>query len=542
MRLNAKQIIDKLNMLKSTRGVWETHWQDLTDYILPRKNNVIRVSVPGEKKGIELYDNTAMISCEVLVAALHGMLTNPNTLWFSLQTGHEGLDDQDHIASYLQRLTRNMHKVLNNSNFQPEVYEYYLDLVSVGTATLIAEEDENNVVRFSTKHVTNMYIQENNLGFIDDALRTFCWTASQLISEFMKDVKDPSEADIEGKLGKAVAVSYKKNDNKKFDVIHAVYKDDLTSTQKMPFLSQYILKDTEKEIHEGRFRKFPYLISRWSKASEEQYGRSPGMIALPEAKTLNVMAKTMLKGAQKIVDPPVQMPDDGFVRPLRTQPGGVNYYRAGSQDRVTPIFNDSRIDFGFEAIRERQQRVREAFFVDKLNLAENKRMTTTEVNQRIQEQLRFLGPLVGRQQVEFLRPLVDRVLDIMIRSDKDGTLIGEVPEELAGLELDVTYSSPIAIAQRASESESINAAFAASLPIIQADPTALDVIDTTGYVKEQFAIHGASRKVLRSNEEVQGIRDSRQQAQEAAMQQQQQAVQGQQMQQAAPMLKAMKGQ
>ena len=536
MKLDPKQIVSRLDALKALRGVWETHWQEVTDYTIPRKNEYVKSNVPGEKKGVELYDNTSMVSLETLVAALHGLLTNPNTLWFLLQTGDPILDDSDEVATYLQDLSRRMHRVLNNSNFQPEVYEYYLDLASVGTATMVMEEDKDSVVAFSTKHLGEIFPAENSKGLIDEVYRTFAWTPKQIVQKFAVGV-DPTKEALSAVVGDKVAKCYIEGKNEKFEIIHAVYRDEDTKVKKLPFVSQYVLKEDRKTLQEGKFRRFPYLISRWSKTSGEVYGRSPAMTALPEQKTLNVMAKTMLKGAQKVVDPPVQIPDDGFVRPLRTFPGGVNYYRAGSQDRIEPIFNDSRIDFGFEAIRERQQRVREAFFVDKLSLVQSDRMTTVEVNQRIQEQMRFLGPLLGRQQTEFLRPLIDRLLDIMI--DKDGgsgELLGQPPEQIADVELDVMYSSPIARAQRMGEADSLAGAMQASAPLFEMDPASIDNIDSDQYIRENFQIFGASQRVLRDRDEVEAIREARQQAQAQAVKQQQEAQEAENFKKVAPIL------
>ena len=536
MKLDPKQIVSRLDALKSLRGVWETHWQEVTDYTIPRKNEYVKSNVPGEKKGVELYDNTSMVSLETLVAALHGLLTNPNTLWFLLQTGDPILDDSDEVATYLQDLSRRMHRVLNNSNFQPEVYEYYLDLASVGTATMVMEEDKDSVVAFSTKHLGEIFPAENSKGLIDEVYRTFAWTPKQIVQKFGVGV-DPTKEALSAVVGDKVAKCYIEGKNEKFEIIHAVYRDEDTKVKKLPFVSQYVLKEDRKTLQEGKFRRFPYLISRWSKTSGEVYGRSPAMTALPEQKTLNVMAKTMLKGAQKVVDPPVQIPDDGFVRPLRTFPGGVNYYRAGSQDRIEPIFNDSRIDFGFEAIRERQQRVREAFFVDKLSLVQSDRMTTVEVNQRIQEQMRFLGPLLGRQQTEFLRPLIDRLLDIMIdRDGGSGELLGRPPEQIADVELDVMYSSPIARAQRMGEADSLAGAMQASAPLFEMDPASIDNIDSDQYIRENFQIFGASQRVLRDRDEVEAIREARQQAQAQAVKQQQEAQEAENFKKVAPIL------
>lgn len=522
MKLTAKQVCDRLDQLKSERGIWEQHWQDIADFVLPRKNTFIRVNVPGEKKGIELYDNTAMVACDLLASALHGTLTNASTQWFDLRTFSDELNSDENVVEYLQSLSKRMHNILNNSNFQSEVHEHYLDLCSFGTSVMTVEKDVNSVVRFSVKHLGEVYVAENAYGYIEEVYRCFKWTANQVVEEFCRGIDTKDQSAIEAKVGTKVAGAFYKNERKKFEIVHCVYKEDLTGDSLRPFSSLYVLKDDKRELSKGLFKRFPYLVSRWTKVSGEEYGRSPAMNALPEAKTLNQMAKTMIKGAQKVVDPPVQMPDDGFVRPLRTAPASVNYYRAGSNDRVEPIFNDTRIDFGFEALRERQLRVQQAFYIDRLNLAQNDRMTTVEVNQRIQEQLRFLGPMLGRQQTEFLKPLIDRVLDILIEEDNgSGKFLGEVPFELQGQDLDVIYSSPIARAQRIQEATSLQAALAASAPVIQLDPAAGDLIDSEQVIRDNFLIYGAPMRVLRKRREVAQLRQAKAEAQQAAVQQQQ---------------------
>lgn len=516
MKLNAEQIISRQEKLKSDRGIWETHWQEIADYVLPRKANFTRTVVPGEKRGIELYDNTAMVSCDLLASALHGTLSNSSTMWFELAAGREDVNNNENVREYLQELGRRVHRVLNTSNFQSEVHEYYLDLCSFGTGVMTVERAEDTLVRFSVKHLGEIYVLENAYGGIEEVYRCFMWTASQIVEEFCKDLDTQEDKQgVEDRVGREVAAAFYKNEQTKFELIHCVYRDTFDRQNPMPYSSTYCLKAHKKIVSEGRFRRFPYLVSRWTKISGEVYGRSPAMNALPEAKTLNMMAKTMIKGAQKVVDPPVQVPDDGFVRPLRTYAGGVNYYRAGSKDRAEPIFNDSRIDFGFEALRERQMRVQQAFYIDRLNLAMNDRMTTVEVNQRIQEQMRFLGPVLGRQEPEFLRPLIDRVLDIMIEADGgSGEVIGFAPPELQEVDLDVRYSSPIARAQRMQEAAALQSAIQASIPAIQLDQSSADVIDAEMIVRENFAIYGAPQKVMRKRKEIEAIRDDRALAQQ----------------------------
>jgi hypothetical protein len=546
MKMTATEIIERQERLKTERGVLNNHLQELADYVLPRKNNFTRNNVAGEKKGIELYDATGMVSCDILASTLHGLLSNPNSMWFLLNTANSELNESDIVIQYMQDLTKRIHGVFNNSNFQTEVHEYYLDLCAFGTATMVVEEDEKNLVRFSTKHLGEIYVEENCYGFIESVYRLFSWDARQIVEHFCYGMDTANEKKLEGRVGKKVASAFYKGDGKKFEIIHAVYKEEVTEKSAMPFVSQYILKADKIELEkegqkgEGRFKRFPYLVSRWTKVSGEVYGRSPAMNALPEAKTLNLMSKILLQASQKNVDPPMQIPDDGFVRPLKTFAGGVNYYRAGSgTDIAKPLFNVARLDYGFEMIRDRQMKVKEAFYIDRLGMPQNDRMTTVEVNQHIQEQLRFMGPMLGRQQTEFLQPLIDRVVDIMVARDGgSGKYLGDVPPEISNVSLEVMYTSPIARAQRVGEADALTQALAASAPMMNIDPTAKDVVDTENVVREYFKIYGAPQKSLRTRPAIAAIRDARQKAQEAALQQQQEMHGAEVANKTAPLLKS----
>lgn len=531
--MSPKQICERFAHLKQERSVWETHWQDLADYIIPRKNEIVRrEEVKGRKKGIDLYDNTAMVSCELLAGALHGLLTNPNTYWFELSTGDDKLDQEDDVRQYLQDLAHLMHAVLNNSNFQTEVHELYLDLCCFGTGNMTVEEDDEFVVRFSAKHISEVFLCENSKGQVDEVYRCFKWDARQIVEEFCKGIDEKDEARIEAIVGKDVLASFKKNDGKKYEIIHAVYRESVTTPSILPYVSCYVLKEGERELRTGGFRRSPWLTPRWTKVSNEVYGRSPGMNALPEAKTINAMVKAVIKGAQKVVDPPVQMPDDGAVRPIRLIPGGINYYRAGSNDRIEPIFNDTRIDLGVELTRDRQNRIREAFFVDVLQLREGPQMTATEVNQRTEERMRLLGPILGRQQAEFLRPLIERLWDIMERRG----LIPEAPSILEGRDITVRYSSMIAKAQRINEGNDMLRALQACQPFLVLEETAGDVINAEEGVRKVWSIYGAPQEVLRNKREVEAIREARAEAQEQALLAQQQMQNAEMIQKAGPTL------
>jgi len=511
--------------------------------------DIITTKTPGTKKGIYLFDNTAMTSCEMLASALHGMLTNPNTFWFELATRINEVNNKDDVREYLQELTGTAHRVLNTSNFQTEIHQFYLDLITIGTAIMTRKNSDEYVVHFQTRHIASCVIVEDKLGRVCEL--TYCekLEANQILEEFGEENLGTTDLDgliatneqlVKDKFGDQVLAAYKDHATTKFEVLHTVYKNDLLKERGLNYVSEYVLKSGKdnKSLRVGGFRKFPYLVARWVKASGEKYGRSPAMTALPEAKSVNQMVKAVIKAAQKVVDPPTQGPDDGFLRPLKTAPGSHHYYRAGTPDRIEAIFKDINPRIGFELIRDRQEQIKKAFYVDRLNLAVGDRATTVEVNQRIEEQLRFLSPMLGRQRFEVLIPLIDGLIDDMIDFDGGtGELMGTPPPELLDLELSVQYTSPIARAQIVTEGQNMVRALEASGQFLQLDPTAADVIDSTEAIRINWRNYGAPQKALRSNKALEDIRSAREQAQAAALQQQEEMVQTEQVSKLAPVMK-----
>lgn len=495
--------------LRASRKNWETHWQELTDYMLPRKNNITTFIQEGSKRNAQILDNTGMQSAELLSGHLHGMLSNPASIWFELTTGNETLDQDDSVRKWLQDTTKRMHSSLNQSNFQTEVHEAYLDLVVIGTAAQTILEDDVADFTFKTHHIAEIFVKENHKGVVDEVYRLFQWECSKIIREYGEE-----------NCTEEIIKCYKDGKDDKFTILQCSYPNlDKEDGIQQPVISKHMLYDKEHILRVAGFNENPWLVPRWSKSSGENYGRSPGMNALPEVKTINLMTETTIRGAQKTIDPPLQAPDDGFIQQIRTKPGSINYYRSGSgnKDRITPIFNDMRIDFGFQITDSHRMRIREAFFVDQMQLQQGPQMTATEVTQRTDEKMRFLGPVVGRMQVEYLRPLIDRIFGIMLRKNR----FLPIPQALAGQNLAVHYSSPIAKMQRLGEADNILKTFQAVQPFFTIDPSVADNFDPDAAARGIASIYSFPQTFIRDAADVEQIRKARAAAQAQALKQQQ---------------------
>ena len=509
----SKNLLKRFDRLKSQRQNWESHWQEVADYMQPRKADVTKTRSKGDKRTELIFDSSPLQSVELLAASLHGMLTNPATPWFSLKFKNDGMENEDEAKEWLESATETMYSAFNKSNFQQEIFELYHDLITFGTAAMFIEEDDEDELKFSTRHINEMYIAENDKGRIDTVFRKFKLSARAAVQKF-------------GSVSPNIEVAAKKDPYEEVEILHAVYpRSDFNPVKQdknnMPFESVYLDAESGDELSVSGFREFPFVVPRYLKASHEIYGRSPAMTALPDVKMLNEMSKVIIKSAQKQVDPPLLVPDDGFMLPVRTVPGGLNFYRAGTRDRIEPLNIGANNTLGLNMEEQRRNSIRNAFYVNQLMMQDGPQMTATEVIQRNEEKMRLLGPVLGRLQSELLKPLIDRAFSILMRKK----LFAQPPEFLSGQDIEIEYVSPLAKAQKSSELQSIMRAIEIMGSLSNVAPV-FDHINMDKLVRHLTSIVGVPQKILKPQSELNAER-------QAAAEQQEQQQQMQQMQQLA---------
>ena len=504
-----KGLLSRYEKLEGQRQNWETHWQEVADYMQPRKADVTKQRARGDKRMEQVFDSSPIQAVELLSASLHGMMTNPSTPWFTLRFKDEDIDNEDEAKIWLESATEVMYTAFNRSNFQQEIFELYHDLITFGTAAMFIEEDDEDIIKFSTRHINEVFIAENDKGRIDTIYRRFNISARAAMQKFGEAVS----SDVQS--------AFKKDPYKEVEILHAVYpRSDFNPNKKdkknMPFESVYIEFKNGNELSVSGFREFPFVVPRYLKASNEIYGRSPAMTALPDVKMLNEMCKTTIKAAQKQVDPPLLVPDDGFLLPVRTVPGGLNFYRSGTRDRIEPLNIGANNPLGLNMEEQRRDAIRAVFYVNQLQLQQGPQMTATEVIQRNEEKMRLLGPVLGRLQSELLKPLIDRVFAILLRNN----MLPQAPEFLSGRDIEIEYVSPLAKAQKSTELQSIMRAIEILGSLANVAPV-FDYVNFDNLVKHLADIVGVPQKILKSQSQVNAERQQAQQQQQEMQQMQQ---------------------
>lgn len=456
---HADQLKRRYDTLKSQpeRTNCEAHWQEIAEVIAPRKLDFVGMRTPGQKAMNRVYDSTGIHSNDLLAAGLHGMATNPASKWFSLRIvgdkiqtpdGEININDSPDIQKYLAQVEEVMwHRIYQpGTNFTTALHETYLDLGSFGTSTMFVGQRDDGGLLFEPRALAECVISENAEGRVDTVFRKTRYTVRQMV-QLAKTKQRPDGWELSDRIRTLYA-------EQKYEdpvyVIHAVYprverdpgKKDRSN---MPWASCYFEHETAHMLEEDGFPEFPYLTPRWSKYAGEVYGRSPGMVALPDIKMLQAMMLTVIKAAQKAVDPPMWLRDDGIVGQTRTVPGGINYWKGNPRDGVFLMPVDTKgLPVTLEMMENLRNRIRTTFFVDVLQFTSDADMTATEVMQRTAERMRLLGPLIGRLEAELLGPMVERIFGILSRLN----LLPPPPKEIEGAEFTVEYVSPIATAQK----------------------------------------------------------------------------------------------
>jgi hypothetical protein len=492
-----KKDLERHSQLVSERQPYEQTWQECYDYILPRKAEVTTRTTPGAKRNYaDLYDSTGMQGAQLLAATLASGLTNPQTVWFHLTTGDEAIDRDDEVRHWMATTHHAMHNVINNSNYHNEKHENYLDLATIGNGPLSIEEDDEFVVRFNARHIRECYIDEDHRGMVDTVHRVYCYSARHLVGAFGEKA-----------VGKVVLKMIADGDQTKLEVLHIVEPraaKEKGGPKNYPIASRYILKQEGTLLSEGGYREMPYIFSRWQKASSEKYGHGPGQVALADIKMLNAMKKATIQGAQMTIRPPLVVPHDGYLLPVRLTPGGTTYAKQGAGE-IRPLITNARIDFGIEMIKLVQSSIMEAFYVNRFELPNGPMMTATEVQQRTNIMYRYMGPMLANLQHQDLRPTIDRVFGIMMRKG----LIARPPEAIQGKNIGVKYSSPVAKAQQAQDGEKLLQAIQASAPFVQIDPNVIDNFNGDEAIRYIAGVYGVPESVLRDQREVKKIRAAR---------------------------------
>lgn len=525
--MDAEAIVRRFNTLEGARTEWEGVWQCCSDYVLPRSGQY-------NKTARAIFDNTAPLALSRFAGAMESILTPHSQRWHTLMYGNDAMDHDPELAAFLEKVADILFaaRYAPEANFANQMTEAYLSLGVHGTAAIYVDDRPGEGLRYQNIPVHELYLAENGYGLIDTVFRLYTLTARQAVQEFGDAVPGEVAADAE---------SPERMDNP-YEFIHAVfpradYDRQLKDAGNLPIASAHVARRGNKLVREGGYRTMPYAVSRFSVAPGDVYGRGPAMDVLATIIQVNAMVKTVVRAGERIVNPPLLLPEGDVLEGFKLQSGALNYggVSMDGKQMVLPLTTGANVPVGLELIEQARGVINEAFFLNLFQiLVQTPQKTATEVVERAQEKAQLLAPIMGRQQSELLRVIIDREIDILAQGGAFSGL--EPPAKLAGaggaLAVLPKYQTPMARAADTTAAQNIMNAFQAMAGLANFDPAILALIDYEAagrVILNSFAVPGS---IVKTPEQYQEAAQGR----EAAQARQEQMAQAQMAVEALPAL------
>lgn len=514
------KLCKRLSELKAERKRYEPQWTEAYRYAAPeRQQSFIGDDVVDTRKTqrAELLDSTLAEATQLLTSSIISGTTPANALWFKAVP--DGVDDPAELTEgeqWLDVICQFIWRNIHGANYDSEIFDLVLDCVVAGWGVMYADIDRKagGGYVFQTHDIGQCYLASTRQDQkIDTLFREFDMTAATLVAEYG-----------EGKVSEKVRNTYKDKPDCKIKVMTVVQprsikasNDQYTLAKNKPFASYHIEIESKHILKESGYNEFPYVVPRFRKLPCSVYGIGQVAIALPDAKTANTLMRDTVRSAEISTLGMWVAQDDGTLNPRTVRLGGGKIIVANSVDAIKRIDDGKGYQVGIELLGLLQSGIRKKMMSDQLQPQDGPAMTATEVHVRVDLIRQQLGPLYGRWQAELLTPLLERTFGLAYRAGA----IGDAPEEMQGRNLSFKFISALARSQQLEEVTAIERFITNIADVANIDPTILDNVDMDAVAQVTGMGLGVPTAILRTQEQIDSIRQQRQQAQQQAAEQEQ---------------------
>lgn len=502
-----KSYLKRWEQLKSERSEFINWWRELSDnHLAHRGRFLVTDRNKGHKRNTKQINNASRIASRVLASGMMSGITSPARPWFRLSTGDQKLDDITSVKEWLFQVQRVIYNVFSASNTYNSLHQLYSEMAVFGTGVIGVFEDYENVIRCKTFTAGSYCLATNGKNEVDTFYREYQISVAQCVSEFGYD-NCSTEVQQRWDTG---------NTESSVEVIHVIEPNDDRDNNSplatdMPWRSVYFERGrgktdmSDKFLRESGFREFAIMAPRWDVTGEDTYATDcPGMTALGDAKALQLGERRSYQALDKVVNPPLQGPSS-MKNKMHGRTLGPNdiVWHDDTNTGLTSIYGNWRPDIAAMDVKNDRtaMRINEAFYKDLFLMLANtdrRQITAREVQEKHEEKLLMLGPVLERLHAELLDPLIDRVFNILQRAG----VLPVPPEEIRDKELNIEYVSVLAQAQRLVNTGAIDrlTGFAANVSAIWSE--ARHKINISQAIDEYADALGVDPSIIKSDDDV----------------------------------------
>ena len=525
----------RLIALRVNRYSWWCHWRELADYFLPRRykwlitpNQMAR----GSPINQHILDSTGVICARNLASGLVSGKSSPTTPWFRLNIGRRDSTQTSPVSLWLAECERLLSMIFQESNFYNAIGTFYYDLVIFGTASMLIYEDIDNVINCINPCLGEYYVDIDGKYRPTVFYREFTITVDACVKEFGYENCSESIRMLYDDPGGA-------NLTRELIVAHSIEPNNDGRAREFGFTEDFAFREVYWEwggstspqggaaappgvLRRRGFYEQPNITGRWDVVSNDPYGRSPGMDALPDQKQLQLETRRKAQAIDKMVNPPLVADVQLKNQPANLTPGGVTYvagYSASGKPGFSSVYDTKfPVQEITEDLAEVKTRLSQIFFNDVLKVASQyetrSNVTAVEWDLRKSESLVMLGPALERIDYECLKPIIERVFAMAARAG----ILPPAPPEIQGKMMNIEFVSMLAQAQDATAAASIERVLGLAGNLVGVVPEAMDNIDIDYGLDKYSSLLNNDPRLIRSPAALAQIRANRQKQQQAQQQ------------------------
>lgn len=511
----------RASILESDASEWRSEYRDIAEWCLPFRSRMPeeRTRKRPKRRSARAINDTPR---QALTTGANGMMeyvSSPSRPWFKSGLRGYNVTEDYEAAAWLESMDRAVADTYARGNLYAALPTSYQELFAFGIGAMSMPEDEQDVVRFYAHTVGSYYVALDERRAPTTLVVQTAVTVEQLVQRYGI-----------GNVSDSVADQHRRHQlDENVQIEHWVFKNPAyvpgaVDPQRRRFMCvTYEVGSVEKALEVSGHYEQPHAVVRWETLENDAYGSGPGMHMLGDAKAVQVYERHKAKLIAKLARPNYVAPSSLKNDPdgVRTGEGAVVFADGATRDamRVLHEVQPQALAAVSAEIEKHEQRIRRAAFEDLfllLGSLQQSGRTKFEIEQRVEEKLVVLGPVVQRVYGEFLQVVHKRTVGCLMRRG----MIASPPEHIADLDLQVEFTGIMAQAMRAIGIGAVDRFVASIGQVAALKPQALDKFDETQAIDVYRGILGVSATMVVPDEIVEAKR-----AALAQQQQQQQMLQ-----------------
>lgn len=467
----------RLNYMRTWRYSWWAYWAQIARLILPYRYHWV-ITPNSMNRGNPVNDaiinGHATLAMRICAAGLQTGLMSSSRPWFRLGLARIAGEPDPDARQWLDLVSDMIYDALGSSNFYEEAPQLCQDLATFGTSPMIIYEDAETLIRCYVPCAGEYFLAVGGRLTVDTLYREYTYTVIQIVDFFGLD-NCPDEIRVKWMEGGG-ALEFE------YVIAHAIEPNFAlsdTKTGKQGGISPvpggfvyreiYWLRDKQDcaPLSLRGFVERPFIAMRWSRTSNDPYGRGPGMDAFGDTAQLQHEEARKGEYIDKFVRPPMVGDSRLANQPSSIRSGDITFVNgADGKQMFYPAFEVNPAGFAplTADIEGVEKRIDRFYFVDTfLAISQMEGVQpreTLELQLRQGEKIQMLGPVIEGAERE-LSHVVYRVAAIMKRRG----MFPPMPDSMKGKKINIEYVSMMKLMQQAAETAGIEGTmkFAASM-------------------------------------------------------------------------------